>query len=188
MRNLSKVLLTLIATVSLVTSCIKLHEDENHHYKIYFKNNWDKSVTIWYAIDRYWNDNPFDKDTPFFYEKPIQETEWYDKIPSGCTVEFLERRSYYETDLEDGDTIVVCVFDAENPEKKDTECFLVRYYLSKEDLRKINFHVSFPPTETMRTFYMKPPFDQVDHDHGAGSSDHSNGRSGKIALSRCRFF
>ena len=73
----------------------------------------------------------------------------------------MEHRGYYETALESGDSVVISVFDAEQPNKNDSEVFLVRYHLSKEDLKKVGFHVSYPPTESMRNFYMKPSFNEI---------------------------
>ena len=63
--------------------------------------------------------------------------------------------------IDQGDSVVVSVFDAELPGKKDSECFLVRYHLSREDLKKVNYHIYFPPTDAMKDFYMRPSYDEV---------------------------
>jgi ABC-type multidrug transport system ATPase subunit len=37
----------------------------------------------------------------------------------------------------------------------------LRLWYSKEDLRKVKFHVCYPPTEAMKDFYMKPSYEEV---------------------------
>jgi hypothetical protein len=164
MKHLTIYLLRLIIIVFLFSSCSPLHEDEGHHYKIYFENLWDKSIVINYHIDWHWYDNPFEaySDSLFFEEKPISEGWRRDEIkPGGIDSKLMEHNDYYEIALEEKDSVVVYVFDAEQPEKKDSECFLVRYHLSKEDLQKVRFHISFPPTDAMKDFYMKPSFEEI---------------------------
>ena len=162
MKNLYLRLLVLVAAVLSVSSCCKLHEDENYHYRIYFENHWDKSIYIWYDIDWHWYDNPYENYASLFAEKTICETEVCHKIlPGGIDCELMKHRDYFECELQVGDSVVVSVFDAELPGKKDSECFLVRYHLSREDLKKVNYHISFPPTDGMKDFYMKPSFEEI---------------------------
>ncbi len=72
----------------------------------------------------------------------------------------MTMRDYYE-DLDIQDTVVISLFDAQDPYKNDSECFLVRYHLSKEDLKKIKFCVCYPPTEDMKDFCMYPSYEEV---------------------------
>ena len=164
MRNFVQVFLSLIVTVCISTSCVKLHEDADNHYKIYFENKWNKSIVINYHIDWHWYDNPFEaySDSLFFEEKPISES-WrhYEIKPGGIDSKLMEHNDYYEIALEKQDSVVIYVFDAEQPDKKDSECFLVRYHLSKEDLQKVKFRISFPPTDAMKDFYMKPSYEEL---------------------------
>lgn len=154
-------LLSLISLIFTANSC-ELHEDEDHHYKIYFENRWDKSIYIWYDIDWYWYDNPYEKYAIYFAEEPLYETECCPKIlPGEIDSELMKHNDYYEYDLKDQDSVVIFVFDAEQPDKKDSECLLVRYHLSKEDLKKVSFHVCYPPTEAMKDFYMRPSYEEV---------------------------
>lgn len=162
MKHLYLWLLALVVMVLSVSSCFKLHEDEDHHFKIYFENSWNKPVYIWYNIDWYWYDNPYESYLPLFAEEPLYETERCHIVqPGGVDSELMKHNDYYEIALQDQDSVVISVFDAEQPDKKDSECFLVRYHLSKEDLQKVNYHISFPPTEAMKDFYMKPSFEEV---------------------------
>lgn len=162
MKHFNLVPLTFISFVLLFFSCRKLHEDENHHYKIYFENHWEKSIFIWYSIDWHWYYNPYEKHFTLFAEEPLYENESFHLIqPGGVDDELMEHRGYYETALESGDSVVISVFDAEQPNKNDSEVFLVRYHLSKADLKKVGFHVSYPPTESMRNIYMKPSFNEI---------------------------
>lgn len=162
MKHLNLYLVALVVMVLSVSSCYKLHEDEGHHFKIYFENHWNKSIYIWYDIDWHWYDNPYENYLPLFAEKPIYETEVCPKIlPGDVNSELMKHRDYYEIALQDQDSVVISVFDAEQPDKKDSECFLIRYHLSKEDLQKVNFHISFPPTEAMKDFYMKPTYEEI---------------------------
>lgn len=161
MNYFRSVLLALIATLFSTNSCHKLHEDENHHFRIHFENCWKAPLFIWYDIDWHWYDNPWEQYDSFI-EKPIHESErWHRLQPGDIDSDLMEHNEYYECALQRGDSVVISVFSAEHPELKDSECFLVRYHLSKEDLQKVNFHVSYPPTENMRDCYMQPSFDEV---------------------------
>ena len=152
--------MALTALVYLFNSCV-LEEDEDHHYKIYFENHWDKSIYIWYDVDWHWYDNPYEN--YFSYsEEPLHESESLPKIlPGGIESELMTLRDYYEYALQDEDSVIIFVFDGEQSDKKDSECFLVRYHLSEEDLKKVGFHVCYPPTEAMKDFYMKPSYEEV---------------------------
>ena len=153
----------LLSIIVLLCSC-ELREDEDHHFKIYFENSWNKSIVINYHIDWHWYDNPFEaySDSLFFEEKPISEDWRHHEIkPGGFDDKLMEYNDYYEIALEKQDSVVIYVFDAELSDKKDSECFLVRYHLSKEDLQKVNFHISFPPTDAMKGVYMKPSFEEL---------------------------
>ena len=162
MRNLLQVFLVLIVTVCFATSCVKLHEDEDRHYKIYFENKWNKPIMILFHMDWHWYDNPYDQYVAPFYEQPIPKEEWNYKIqPGSIDDELMKYNAYYETALEDKDTVVISVYNAENPKMEDKDCFLVRYHLSKEDLHKVKYRISFPPTELMRNIYMKPSYDEI---------------------------
>ena len=89
-----------------------------------------------------------------YWEEPVRVTKKCREVPSGSVDdECMKRdRDYYEDALEDGDSVVICVFDVEKAEEKDSACFFVRYHMSKEDLQKVNFRVCFPPTEEMKDF------------------------------------
>ena len=152
----------LLSMIVLLCSC-ELREDEDHHYKIYFENHWKRSVYLWTDIDWYWYDNPYEEIFDMYWEEPVRVTKRCWEVPYGSVdEEFMKRdRDYYEDALEDGDSVVVCVFDVEKPEEKDSACFLVRYHMSKEDLQKVHFRVTFPPTEEMKDFYMNPSYDEV---------------------------
>ena len=164
MKHLTSCFLILIVIVSSFSSCFPLHEDEDHHFIIYFENLWNKSIVINYHIDWHWYDDPFEaySDSLFFKEKPLSEgLIQYEIKPGGIDSKLMKFNDYYEIALEDKDSVVIYVFDAEQPDKKDSECLLVRYHLSKKDLQKVNFHISFPPTEAMKDFYMKPTYEEI---------------------------
>jgi hypothetical protein len=161
MKKILFISLSLATLTFLVYSCV-LQEDEDHHYKIYFENRWDKSIYIRYNVDWHWYDSLSREWVTSYSEEPLYETRYCSKIqPGGIDSELMKLRDYYEYELQDGDSVVISVFDAEQPDKKDSECFLVRYHLSEEDLRKIDFYVCYPPTEAMKDFYMKPSYDEV---------------------------
>ena len=163
MKHLTSYILILIVIVFSFSSCFPLHEDEDHHFIIYFENLWNKSIVINYDIDWHWYDDPFEtySDSLFLREKPISEgLIQYEIKPGSVDGKVMKHNDYYEYALEDKDSVVIYVFDAEQPDKNDSECFLVRYHLSKYDLQKVNFHISFPPTEAMKDFYMKPTYEE----------------------------
>jgi hypothetical protein len=83
MKQLNLYLLALVVMVLSVSSCFKLHEDEDHHFKIYFENSWNKSIYIWYDIDWYWYDNPYEEIFDMYWEEPVRVTKKCWEVPSG---------------------------------------------------------------------------------------------------------
>ncbi len=158
MNTYKSVIPILAFILFIMVSCVPLKEDEDHHFKLRIKNNWNFPIAVWADIDWHWNNNPYDKNFKLFYDKPIDRCP---KIQPGCIDdELMTRRDYYEY-LDIQDTVVIGLFDAQDPYKNDSECFLVRYYMSKEDLKKIKFCVCYPPTEDMKDFCMYPSYDEV---------------------------
>ena len=133
-------------------------EDENHHYKIYFENNWDKKIRI--VSNWYWNYYPCKMDVSY-------ETIWrYDNEgviipPEGINGEYMKHDGFYESWVKDGDSLSVAIFEAVRVNENDSLHLLVSYALSLENLQKANFHLTYPPKEEMKDFHMWPTFKEV---------------------------
>mgnify|MGYP007070224037 CR=1 FL=1 len=161
MNTYKSVILVIASILVSVTSCIPLKEDENHHFNIYVKNNWDKPILLKYGMDAPWYQEPFEKYyLPFIYNDDSICKGSYIIQPESIESDYMTYNDYYEN-LDIKDTIVMCFFDASFSDKKFSECFLVRYLLSKEDLKKIKFCVCYPPTDDMKDFYMYPLYEEV---------------------------
>ena len=154
-------LVLIVAILFMANSCIYLHEDDDHHCRIYFENCWDRPVYMDCSFDYRWERNPFEN---YFHlsEKPMNEYPNSNKIlPGETNSEITKKFEYYEARIQNGDSVAIIVFDGQQPDKKDSDCFLVYYLLSIKDLQKVNFHLTYPPNENMKNFHMKPSYEEV---------------------------
>lgn len=155
------ILLAMIATILSAFKCNPNYEDENYHLKILFENSWKKPIYMDCSFDYRWERNPFENYF-HFSEKPMNEYPNSNKIlPGETNSEITKKFEYYEAQIQNGDSVAIIVFDGQQPDKKDSDCFLVYYLLSIKDLQKVNFHLTYPPNENMKNFHMKPSYEEV---------------------------
>lgn len=147
---------------AIVSACDLYPPDgENYHRRILLENCWDRPIYVTISIDNYWYSEHFN-DYFHFLDKPMKEYASPNIIMPGETDrEITESFESYEGMLQDGDSAVIEVYDFQQPDKKDSECFLVYYLLSLKDLQKVNFHLTYPPNENMKDFHMKPSYEEV---------------------------
>ena len=108
-------------------------------------------------------------DTSIVKEQNVMTPGWNLKVGSHyISDEPLYNLSTYESVLRDSDTLMVFVYNADSFElygwEYARENYLVqqRYHLSLDDLYKLHFLLSFPPTEEMRNIKMWPPYGTYD--------------------------
>lgn len=147
--------------------------DENHHYYIIFNNNTGKDL---YVIDSsIYPDTTNGPGGKIFGNQGFCKVEAYRS--SSEPLHYLWE-SYEEAFILDeygkrypSDTMMVFVYDVETFDKitrhdrvKDSlllqEAFRARYDLSLQDLQRLNWTLSYPPTENMKTIKMWPNFFQ----------------------------
>ena len=74
----------------------------------------------------------------------------------------------YESEFHGMDTLIIFVFNSDTlatygwENVKDDYLISQRYDLSLNDLKRMNWHLSFPPTEEMRNIKMWPPYGTYD--------------------------
>jgi len=166
MKNVIKLLV--IFWLSTAVTCEK-KERENCHPSIRFSNNSTKSVRANYRVLH-----------PVHYPNPISALETLSytaqhemyKINSGeqNNTRALRSRDCIEHifNRSDGflDTLYLFVFDAAVIENTSwdivvrDQLFLKRYDLTLQDLQRLNWQVTYPPTEAMRDVKQYPPFGQ----------------------------
>ncbi len=134
------------------------YEDENHHYKIYFENLWDKKILI--VSNWYWYYNPCKMDVSYETIRRY-DNEGVIIPPEGINGEYMKQDSFYESWVKDGDSLSIAIFEAERINENDSFRFLVSYALSLENLQKANFHLTYPPKEDMKDFHMWPSYKDV---------------------------
>ena len=155
------ILLAMIATILSAFDCYSRYEDENCHHNILFENSWNKPIYMDFSVDYRYERNHYG-DYFHFSEKPMNEYPNSNKIlPGETNCEITKKLEYYEARIHNGDSVAIIVFDGQQPDKKDSECFLVYYLLSLKDLQKVNFHLTYPPNENMKDFHMKPSYEEV---------------------------
>lgn len=154
----------LLSTVFSAMTCYGPPDDVDHHSKAYFENRWDKKVILLWGIDR--NDGDSYTSTYPIIEQPMRmrEMNWIpdtilpDEVKGNI---YVMGDGYYFEYLDMKDTIVVDVYDAELPDTMTTNFFLVRYLMSKEDLKKTFYHITYPPKRTMKDVKMLPLYEEV---------------------------
>ena len=73
----------------------------------------------------------------------------------------MKHDGFYENWFEDGDSLYIAVFDSDRNNENDSPRFLFSYLLSINDLQKVNFHLTYPPTENMKDLHMWPSYEDV---------------------------
>ena len=139
-------------------SCKQI-EDENHHNHISFYNGSMSDIYVDFDI-KY-------PDTTVTEMGILQEPDIY-KIHAHSSNEEALSLATHDTfeaffngpngkKFIPGDTLMVFVFDAEKLERRDLHIrnsVLVRYDLSLKDLQRLNWTLSYPPTENMKQIKM----------------------------------
>jgi len=162
MKNIIKILLS--ALICLATTCHP-REGENCHYSIKFSNNSEKNLRVNSIHLSVLHPDPLD------IKKQLSYTaigKWY-KVESGvqdnrsaiagsfCIEDNFKNESFL-------DTISVYVFDAELIENIEWEVVardylvLKRYDLSWSDLKRLDWRITYPPTEAMKDVKQYPPY------------------------------
>jgi len=135
-----------------VASC-RPEEDETHHYKIHVENDWSKGVFIDYSCSKY--DTIYTTNGSFDPEECL--------LPDKTTHLSIGSRTTWENFFSrpDNDTLHMYLLDAESVFTRLDKSLLVRYDLSLQDLRCLDWQITFPPTEEMKDIHMWPSYDAV---------------------------
>ncbi len=160
--NCMSIIFIMVATIFSAFQCA-VYEDENTHTKINFVNWSDKAVHMESHIDHYWEIDPYIVYALNRYYN-MEFKNYGGGILMPGKVDYEESDLFDESyeSLNDRDSAIFMVFDAERLlEAGYSNSFLVCYMLSREDLMKLHFQVSYPPTEDMRDIYMYPAYDDV---------------------------
>jgi len=162
MKNVIKILL--LALTCMATRCPD-KESENCHTAIGFSNNSEKSLRV---IDKFTDtffSDPLDirkefagivTSRDFFIHSGEQNNRHVMSGPMCYEALFINERF--------SDTVYVYVFDAavvdNTPWEIVAEDYLVlkRYDLSLEDLQRLDWQITYPPTEAMKDVKQYPPY------------------------------
>lgn len=146
--------------------CAKdLPEDNNHHQKIMFVNNTEHEL---YLFMSYNPDMFVEKSLDFkvvLHQGGINKVSPFET--NGRVLSMMD--SYWETVFErekefNSDTLWLYVLDAYKLEVEKNYGFdaaLECYGLTLADLRKVNWKLTYPPTEEMKEIKMFPSFEEV---------------------------
>ena len=166
MKNVIKFLL--LAGICIASHCGKKVDSENCHYAINFSNNSKKNLYV--------RDNRRVRSYPLeigYLDDTVQDRykvnvgEKKNRIAlllNGPCWEymFVGGTPSYVTSLMD--TLSVYIFDAEIVEKNSWEIvvknnlFLKRYDLTLKDLQRLDWKITYPPTEAMKDIEQYPPY------------------------------
>lgn len=153
---IKNLILIFLATALCATKCKK--DSEDCHFTVPYKNNTQKSLYI--ITESYYPDtilrNPNPANNPQLYKvKPLSILSYKEK---SCI------EAIYNV-YTPSDTMMFYIFDAEVLENTDWEVvktnnmYLQRYDLSLEDLRKLNFTITYPAPPEMKDMKMWPRYE-----------------------------
>lgn len=144
-----------LLTLCVIISCRHI-EDENHHYTITFYNKSDKEVYISESAE-------YPDTINVVNYHVLGMPEIYKIFPQGINKTACEIRETYETFFKyRNDTLMIYVFDAEVLERNQRynyDAVLQRLDVSLKDLQRLNWIITYPPTEAMKDIKMYPPYD-----------------------------
>lgn len=150
----TKIIIVIIFGLAYLSSACE--EDKEHcHHTIQFNNNSDEIVYIHMGYDSIFFYNLF----PNPITEDIYRVDAYSENTLG-----LQHRNCIEYKFKHGDEVSVFIFDAEilvtTPWDTIGKYYMVlqRYDLMLEDLQKLNWTLSYPPTEAMKNIKMYPPY------------------------------
>ena len=164
MKNIIEILLLLC--ICTASTCEKKEDNENCHLAIKFSNNTERSLYVRSA--QYNVYHPFSSEIKYL-SNTVEATSMY-KVNGGeqdnrnamllrsCHESFFGRDGY-------SDTLTVYVFDASVVENTPWEIVardylvLKRYDLSLEDLRRLDWRITYPSTEAMKNIKQYPPYE-----------------------------
>ena len=141
-------------------ACNRHVDREDCHFTIAFVNNSRKSV---YVRQAGYSDTLYIKD---FSYTPKAPNNMYKVIEGQINTKVLKLRRCYEADFQYGDLkrLMIFVFDAEIVENTPWEIVskdylvLKRYDVTLEDLQRLDWKITYPPTEAMKDMKMWPPY------------------------------
>jgi hypothetical protein len=152
-------ILPLFGLMNMAITCIP-RESEDCHTAIRVSNNSEKKLRI--SVRQF---NPTHFPDPF--DISVRHLMWLGTVNAGeqNNRNATEGRSCFEHLFRSNrDTLFLFIFDADVIENTPWEIvardYLVlrRYDLTLEDLQRLNWQVTYPPTAAMRDVKMFPPF------------------------------
>ena len=158
MKNIIKLLL--VSLTCMATACVS-KESENCHLAIEFSNNSDMTLYVkddsFYLVD---SPDPFDiRKRSYFHpgQKNIKS--------HSVSKDAISSRNCWEYSFRSAiEMLYIYVFDAAVVENTPWEVIardylvLKRYDLSLEDLQKLDWRVTYPPTDAMKDIKQYPPY------------------------------
>ncbi len=159
MRSL--ILFVLLST--LLLSCRSYEDTPNCHRRVMIVNEFENSIYVRHSfiypdtVDFY---TPFSKtDAHIFKVLPNDKSDIPLFMGRDCWEVLIKDKG-----LVSSDTLMIYVFDGELIENISWDIIsseykvLRRYDVSLEDLQRLNWTITYPPTEAMRDVKMFPPY------------------------------
>ena len=158
------IIILLFSWICIANTCKKV-DNANCHYSIDFSNNSEKKLHVRDAYHHpLWHPEPFDIEKLSYTahgeiyivnsgEQNNRSAMW----SRDCHEKIFKRDTNYGT-------VFVYVFDAEVIENTSWEIVardylvLKRYDLTLEDLKNLEFEITYPPDERMKDMKMYPPY------------------------------
>ena len=155
MNNVNKLMIRFVIVSFMMTSCIFPHDDENRHSVIEMNNYSDKAIYV-----------NIDAEYPDTSGRFIGDFDPFFKISShNKNSDILYMRYGWESFLRDkrqlpSDTLMIFMMDADIVELHTNfkKAIIQRYDISLQDLQRLNWMLTYPPSESMKNVKMWPPY------------------------------
>ena len=161
---MKKLIIFLLLSWIFTANTCKRIDSENCHYAIRFSNNTAMRLRVSSVYLSVYHSDPLD------IEKKISILQPYTEIKSGeqdnqsatfnrtCLEKVFKRDGYT-------DTVFVYIFDATIVENTSWDVIakdylvLKRYDLTLDDLQRLDWKITYPPTEAMKDVKQFPPYE-----------------------------
>ena len=159
MKNIGKIMINLIVLSFVLTANTCNKEDENHHKTIGIINNSEKAIYAYFDVT-------YPDTLGLTGVPPSSEPSNYKAEPQKSNTTALWQDTFWEVLFRDGrlissDTLMVFIMDAELLESNATHVnntIIQRYDLSWQDLQRVNWTLTYPPSPNMSAIKMYPPY------------------------------
>lgn len=125
-----------------------------YHFRIYIDNESDMVIK---AVKTVYKTDP---DSKKEYAHWIATKDWTESIEPGKNYIFFSTDPWEGIYDEPTDTMLIFIFNADLLNEGASKSMLARYAINIDDIKKTNWHLTYPPSEVMQNFNIYPSYEE----------------------------